>query len=135
VTPQRRAILEAFLASEEHPTVEHVFRAVSESFPRTSLATVYKTVAALKEIGEVLELEFSQESNRYDARRPYPHPHVVCVKCKRILDPELSRLADVEAEVSERTGFRIFSHRVDFYGLCPACQDEGDEPEDPAAGS
>jgi Fur family peroxide stress response transcriptional regulator len=134
VTPQRRAILDAFVASEEHPTVEQIFRIVSGRFPNASIATVYKTVAALKEIHEVLELEFSQESNRYDARRPYPHPHVVCTGCGRVLDPELSHLPAIEDEITRRTGFRISSHRLDFYGLCPSCQEEdarGAEPGGP----
>ena len=122
ITPQRLAILGVLARSEGHPSVEQVFRVVSRDFPTTSLATVYKTVTLLKEIGEVIELEFSQDSNRYDGNKPYPHPHVLCVECKRIVDPEPSGLGDLTAEVSRRTGFRILSHRLDFYGVCPACQ-------------
>ncbi len=47
----------------------------------TSLATVHKTVALLKEMGEILELGFSNDSNRYDANKPFSHPHLACVKC------------------------------------------------------
>jgi len=123
ITPQRIAILRVLARSEGHPTVEQVFRMVEKDFPTTSLATVYKTVTLLKELGEVLELEFSQESNRYDGNKPFPHPHVVCVKCRRILDPDLVSLNDLTTEVSQQTGFRITHHRLDFYGLCPDCQE------------
>ena len=61
-----------------------------QNLPTTSLATVYKTVALIKELGEVLELAFGDGSNRYDGNKPYPHPHVVCIKCKTIIDPDLS---------------------------------------------
>ena len=54
---------------------------VKKVFPTTSLATVYKTVALLKELNEVLELGFPEGSNRYDGNKPYPHPHLICTKC------------------------------------------------------
>ena len=36
---------------------------------------------------EVLELGFAHDSNRYDGNKPYPHVHLVCVKCREIIDP------------------------------------------------
>jgi Fur family peroxide stress response transcriptional regulator len=90
--------------------VEEIFRSVARGFPTTSLATVYMTVTLLKDMGEVLELEFSQDHNRYDGKMPYPHPHVMCVKCRRIVDPDLSGLGDMATEVSLQTGFRILNH-------------------------
>ena len=56
ITPQRIAILKAFLYSDEHPSVERVYEQVRINFPTTSLATVYKNIALLKELGEALEL-------------------------------------------------------------------------------
>ena len=51
-----------------------------------SRATVYKTLDTLKGAGEVLELEFREGPNRYDANMPSAHPHVVCTGCGRIDD-------------------------------------------------
>lgn len=93
-------------------------------FPTTSLATVYKNVAVLKELGEVLELGFSNDSNRYDGNRPEPHPHLICTKCKKIVDPDLASLEDVTLELKQETGFEIVNHRLDFFGICPECQTE-----------
>lgn len=124
ITPQRLEILKILASSEEHPSVEEIYSAVVKDFPTTSLATVYKTIALLKKLGEVLELEFSQGSNRYDGSKPFPHPHVVCTRCKRIVDPDLESLTAMTAEVSEQTGFKVVNHRLDFYGLCTECQKE-----------
>ncbi len=66
LTPQRMAVLEILASSETHPTVAEIFEEVREKFPTTSLATVYKTVILLKELGEILELGFPDGSNRYD---------------------------------------------------------------------
>jgi len=122
ITPQRYAVLCILAASKEHPGVDQIYREVKARFPTTSLATVYKTVSLLKELGEVLELGFHDGNNRYDGNRPRPHPHVICTRCKKIMDPELATLDELSREMGRKTGYRIQYHRLDFFGLCPACQ-------------
>ena len=104
------------------PSVEEIYKEVMKLFPTTSLATVYKTITLLKELNEVLELGFPDGSNRYDGSKPYPHPHAICTKCKKILDPEISSVHELSEEMKQKTGFVISSHRLDFFGLCPECQ-------------
>jgi len=89
-----------------------------------SLATVYKTVTVLKSLGEVLELGFPAGGNRYDGKKPYPHPHVICTQCKKIMDPELSDLDHITTELESKTGFEILNHRMDFFGICPDCKEK-----------
>jgi Fur family peroxide stress response transcriptional regulator len=122
ITPQRLVVLRTLAKSHGHPTVEEIYEQVKAEFPTTSLATVYKTIALLKEVNEVLELGFPDGSNRYDGNKPFPHPHVICTKCKKITDPDLMSLDDLSEEISRQTGYKIFSHRLDFFGLCPRCQ-------------
>ncbi len=129
LTPQRIAILKILAASTGHPSVEQVHEGVKVDFPTTSLATVYKTVTLLKEMGEILELGFGNDGNRYDGNKPYPHPHLVCVKCKKIIDPEVVALGELSQQIASTTGFRIVSHRLDFYGICPKCQEQGSKPQ------
>lgn len=122
ITPQRIAILQAFLQRPDHPGVEHVYADVKKNFPTTSLATVYKTVNLLKEVGEILEIGFADGSNRYDGNKPYPHPHLICTRCNTIIDPPVSLLDQMTAEVADATGYCIESHQVEFFGVCPTCQ-------------
>jgi Fur family peroxide stress response transcriptional regulator len=122
VTPQRLAILRELADSTSHPSVETVYAAVKPTFPTTSLATVYKTVALLKELGQAVEIGFGDGSNRYDVRMPEPHPHLVCIQCRRIIDADLEPFSHMTESLSQSTGFQILSHRVDFYGVCPECQ-------------
>jgi Fur family peroxide stress response transcriptional regulator len=122
LTPQRVAILKILAASEEHPSVDTIYAKVRENFPTTSIATVYKTIALLKELNEVLELGFPDGSNRYDGNRPYPHPHAICMECKRIMDPEIASVDELREEMKRKTGYTISFHRLDFFGLCPECQ-------------
>ena len=122
ITPQRIAIVKAFLQSEDHPSVKQVYEEVRANFPTTSLATVYKTVNLLKEVGEILEIGLVAGDNRYDGNKPYPHPHLICSRCSQITDPDVGQLEQMTAEVAEATGYRIDSHLVEFFGLCPSCQ-------------
>lgn len=122
ITPQRLAVLRILAESEGHPSVEDIFRQVKPIFPTTSLATIYKTVNLLKEIGEVVELDFSEASNRYDGNRPYPHPHLICTKCKTVVDPDMATISDLSEELAKKTGYEIVNHRLDFFGIYPRCQ-------------
>lgn len=122
ITPQRIAVLRILASSKGHPSVEQVHEEVKKDFPTTSLATVYKTVSLLKDLNEVLELGFPEGSNRYDGNRPYPHPHLICTNCRKIVDPDLDSLEGLTRELTSETGFKITSHRLDFFGLCPECQ-------------
>ena len=127
ITPQRLAILKILAESKGHPSVESIYDQVKPDFPTTSLATIYKNVTVLKELGQVLELGFSDDSNRYDGSKPYDHPHVVCVRCKKILDPDIAALKDMTEELMRQTGFTITRHRLDFFGLCPECKSKADK--------
>ena len=125
LTPQRLAMLKVIAKSEGHPGVEQIYERIKGDFPTTSLATVYKTVSLLKEMGEVLELSLAHVGNRYDGNKPYPHPHVICTKCGQILDPEFAAMAGISQEMARQTGYQITHHQLNFFGLCPKCQQDG----------
>ena len=97
---------------------------IIEVFPTLSLATVYRNIMLIKSLGEVLELGFPDGSNRYDGHRPYPHPHLICVKCKKIVDSDLDRLDEIKEEIAIENHFRILNHRLDFFGICSDCMSE-----------
>lgn len=122
ITPQRLAIFKVLANSEGHPSAESIYGDLVENYPTMSLATVYKTLALLKQEGEVLELQFSDLGNRYDGNKPYPHPHVICTGCGEIVDPSLMDLEEITSKMMAETGFKIVAHRLDFYGICPKCQ-------------
>jgi len=124
ITPQRLAIVKILAESEGHPSVEDIYVRIKKDFPTMSLATVYKNIILIKSLGEVLELGFPDGSNRYDGNKPYPHPHVICIKCRKIVDPDLDSLDGMKKEVSLETHFDILYHRLDFFGICSDCMAE-----------
>jgi len=123
ITPQRYAVLSVLANSSDHPSVESIHEQLVDHYPTMSLATVYKTINLLKREGEILELEFSDLGNRYDGRKPYPHPHVICTECGKIIDPSHLDLDEITNKMMKETGYKILTHRLDFYGVCPNCQE------------
>ncbi len=121
ITPQRLAIADILAESEGHPSVEDIYEQIKTDFPTMSLATVYRNILIIKSLGEVLELGFPDGSNRYDGKRPLPHPHVICIRCKKIVDPDLESLDELKKEVASETNFKILNHRLDFFGICGKC--------------
>jgi len=121
ITPQRLAIIKILAVSEGHPSVEDIYEQIRRDFPTMSLATVYRNIVLLKSFGEVLELGFPDGSNRYDGNKPAPHPHVICIRCKKIVDPVLDSLDEMKKEVALETDFTILNHRLDFFGICSSC--------------
>ena len=124
ITPQRMAIVKIIARSEVHPSVENIHDQVKKNFPTMSLATVYKNILLLKSFGEILELGFPDGSNRYDGNNPDPHPHVICVKCRRIVDAGTDSLDDMTKEIELETDFKILNHRLEFFGICSNCMAE-----------
>jgi len=125
LTPQRVALLRLLAASDGHPSASHLYDQIHAQFPTTSPATIYKTLNLLKDLDEVLELGFSDGDKRYDGNKPYPHPHLICVGCRKIIDSEVSMAPDLVQQVAQQSGYQIISHRLDFYGVCPDCREGG----------
>lgn len=121
VTHQRLAIYECLVTSEEHPSAEDIYEALRERVPGLSLATVYKTLNVLVEMGLALKLGFGDDVNRYEGN-PEPHINLVCVRCKKFVDRDEERLLAIAETLRAESGFTLFSQRHEIYGLCPECQ-------------
>ncbi len=120
VTPQRIAVYEALVKSEEHPTPEMLFRRVKRSMPSLSLATIYKSLDVLETLGLVQAVEIDSDSRRYDANMSRHH-HLVCTKCRRVSDFYDERLDQVKPSRLTQ-GFIPHSISVKVLGLCASCQ-------------
>ena len=121
VTPQRLAIIDALLASTDHPRAEHIFAEVRKLHPHISLATVHRTLETLCRIGEARKVTLLYDSARYDGNVA-PHHHIVCVQCRRIRDIEVSGLDRVVDSDVALDGFRPLGWSLEVLALCDNCQ-------------
>lgn len=121
LTPQRVELVRLIAVSEGHPSAAQLYAKIKEKFPTMSHATVYKTLALLKEMNQVLEIDLRDDSH-YDGNRPGAHPHLICTKCSRIVDGELELDSALLKKLEATSGYQIFRPQITFYGLCPDCK-------------
>jgi len=123
LTPQRLAILAYLEGNTSHPSAEDVYRAVLRNYPTMSFATVYNTLEALRQRGEVQELTIDPEKKRFDPNT-HPHHHLICVKCRKVVDVQQDY--ELPLPKSVRESFQIVGTHIEFYGLCMKCQEKKD---------
>jgi Fur family peroxide stress response transcriptional regulator len=123
LTPQRVELVRLIAASEGHPSAAQLYARIKRQFPTMSQATVYKTLTLLKDMGQVLEIDLRDDSH-YDGNRPQPHPHLICIKCNKIIDGEADFDPSAILKLEQASGYKILRSQISFYGLCPDCKDE-----------
>ena len=123
LTPQRVELVRLIAASEGHPSAAQLYKRIKVRFPTMSQATVYKTLALLKDMNQVLEIDLRDDS-RYDGNRPQPHPHLICMKCNKIVDGEASLDQEAIRKLEQVSGYTILRPQITLYGLCSDCKAE-----------
>lgn len=123
VTPQRLAIYGVLSHTTAHPSAETIFNELQPVYPTMSLATVYKTIEILKEIGLVQVLNVGEDSFRYDANVE-AHSHIRCMQCGRVDDLENIDANPFIKTVSDQTPYEITGQQFYFYGVCPVCRSQ-----------
>lgn len=121
ITPQRLELIRIIAASKGHPSASQIYETMKTQFPSMSQATVYNTLALLKEMNQVLEIDLHGDSH-YDGNRPEQHPHVICMKCNRIMDGDWDFDHTVISSIEQKTGFKIIRSQIAFFGLCSDCR-------------
>ncbi len=120
MTKQRKVILEELRKVCSHPTADEVYDMVRQRLPRISLGTIYRNLDVLAESGEILKLESAGNQKRFDGNA-MPHAHVRCVRCGRVGDV-VNAATNVTVGAAESEGFTLTGARLEFEGICDACQ-------------
>lgn len=119
VTPQRRAILDAFAGhAEEHLAADEVHARATAAVPELGRGTVYATLAELTELG-VLAAFGSPQPVRYETNVE-PHEHFRCRLCLRLWDVELPT---PDTGALGRKGFKVETVAITAEGICSACSE------------
>jgi len=119
-TSQRIAISRFVLRNHDHPTAQRIYSDVKKVYPTIGLATVYKTIQILKEVGLIQELNLPKDQTRFDSDME-PHINLICLGCGNISDFEDPTVREIIAKVSAAEEFAAIGQRFDMYGLCQSC--------------
>jgi Fe2+ or Zn2+ uptake regulation protein len=119
---QREAVLDVLRQATSHPTADWVYDEVRKRIPNISKGTVYRNLKALRDAGEISELNLSGSISRYEGRRDN-HYHFRCEQCGRIFDLEEPVNEALNEKIARQTGFRVTGHQLEFRGLCNDCRE------------
>lgn len=125
LTPQRRSILDEIIKNEgSHLTTEEIYDLVKVTCPEIGLATVYRTVQLLEEMGVLYKLDLDDGCSRYelcDEDESHQHHHLICQNCGKVIEVEGDLLEELEQGIEKKYNFKIKNHSLKFYGICDNC--------------
>lgn len=123
-TPQRQAIVQVLSAARRPLKPEEILSRAQAIVPRLGIATVYRNLAKLTELGEIDQILLPNQKAHYEKRRRKRHHFFQCLRCHRVFD-----LEPAEEDFSELlpTGFTLEGYEVVLQGICEGCQDSGDD--------
>ena len=123
MTPQRRLILQVLEESNGHLDADALYDRVKTQDPNVSLATVYRTLAVLREIGLVEEHRLGQDHGHYEAANKGPHHHFICLRCGKVIEFDTSLVAQIEHQLCEHKDVRVTHTHLHISGYCAQCRD------------
>jgi len=131
ITPQRLLVLQILKESGGHLDARTIHARGQARDPNLSLATVYRTLSTLKEMGlvELCCLARDHRQKYYEVTGKEEHYHFTCLGCGRIIEVCAPRVEQACREVAEELGLVLTRANVCFEGYCPACAARHDRDE------
>lgn len=117
---QRESIKNFLMTRKDHPTAEVIYTNVRKEYPNISLGTVYRNLALLTELGEIMKISTEDGPDRFDGN-PLPHYHFICRKCTCVSDLPMESVELMNEKASENFSGIIEGHKAYFYGVCANC--------------
>ncbi|HEX9044761.1 MAG TPA: Fur family transcriptional regulator [Candidatus Limnocylindrales bacterium] len=125
LTEPRRQVAGLVAAHTGHFTAADLVADAARLRPQIGRATIFRALELFTELGVVERLDLPAGDHAYVRCDPVHHHHVVCASCGRSVEVDDSGVAAVTADIARRTGYRIEAHRLELYGICPACAGAG----------
>lgn len=124
ITGARRAVIETLARQDGHPSAVELSAEIEHRYPGIHLATVYRTLEVLSELGVVTHVHMSHGATAYhlaDTGSSEEHLHAQCRLCGRVYDLPANMLDDIRARLASENGFELDPNHVALSGACRAC--------------
>lgn len=124
-TSQRLQVLQTLQAHERrHLSAEEVHQRISEQSGRVGMATVYRVLGQLTDVGIVARHIFDPGSGKavYEVHRGTHHDHIICLQCARVDEFVDDAILERSRGVATAKGYALSQHHLALYGYCAACR-------------
>ena len=121
-TLQREKILDIFLSTEKHVSIDELYKLVRKKYRDIGYTTVYRTMKLFSESGLCGEIDFGDGILRFEHKYGHEHhDHLICTKCGKFIEvmkPEIERMQDI---LTKEYGFIPTKHKLQIFGICKVC--------------
>jgi Fur family transcriptional regulator, ferric uptake regulator len=125
ITGPRRAIIDA-LEREAHPlTIREIHGCIGHT--ECDLATIYRSMHLLEKMRIVTRFDFGDAVARYELMRDKEdehHHHLICTGCSKVVEIDECFPEELERRIAVGNGFAEIRHKLEFFGVCPSCQEK-----------
>jgi Fur family ferric uptake transcriptional regulator len=122
ITPQRLLILDVVASALSHRTAEEIHTEVVKRQPFIDIATVYRTLQWLRDVGLVTTMVGNDGKQRYEYRPAgEAHHHLVCRDCGHELQIPDDDLAPLRSAMRHHYGFQVDDAHIALMGHCGDC--------------
>jgi len=118
----RFAILEVFLQTEKHVTIDELTRLLEQNGRKLNPQFIHETLKLMCRFGFAHKSRFDNGQARYEHRHlGQHHDHLICTRCRKIFEFEEDQLEKLQIRISATRGFHMLQHRMEIYGICSEC--------------
>ena len=122
-TKQRAQIVDVFLDTEKHLTVQELYDLARKKHKGIGYATVARTVKLMCEAGICRQVDFGDGSQRFEHKFGHEHhDHLICLNCGNFEEIHSPKLERIQEELVKKHGYVQEYHKLDIFGLCPKCK-------------
>jgi Fur family transcriptional regulator, ferric uptake regulator len=125
ITEQRRLLVGLIQDSPRHLDAATLLAIAKKRNPDIDRATVYRTIALLKECGLIDELDLMHlegEKHYYEVKTSRDHCHMACFQCGAIMEYASWSFEKLKREIAKESRFQIRVVRLEVGGLCERCR-------------
>ena len=120
---QRKQILEVFLRTEKHPTINDLYDIVRKKNPKIGIATVYRAMTVICNAGLARQVDFGDGQRRFEHKYEHRHhDHLVCLKCGRVIEVMSPKIEAIQDRLAKKHNFTPIRHRMQIFGTCSKCK-------------
>jgi Fur family ferric uptake transcriptional regulator len=124
-TKFRMNIIDLLEKNETLLSAQEIYNELHHKDVSINLSTVYRTLDKLVEADIINKVALEQEKQiLYEFNRDEHHHFLICKSCNKIQPIYRCPLHDYEEKLMSETGFKITSHKIEFYGYCKDCQEK-----------
>jgi Fur family ferric uptake transcriptional regulator len=120
-TKQRAAVSAVLEAVDDFRSAQELHDLLKKRGEAVGLTTVYRTLQALSDAGEIDVLRTDEGESIYRRCSAGHHHHLVCRSCGRAVEVEDSQVERWADAVAKKHGFVDVHHTVEVVGLCGLC--------------